>query len=141
MRPIRNDSRFECSMKKNYFIAWVHFSHKTEKFQFRKSFFLNWFSVSCNLFCASFLVTPCLVVAVQPCMEWKKKNTFTFSSLEKTSRQKWTCPMEKSDFSSFSFFGFSLVKKLRNFDFNIIEILQYCVWFGLSFIVSVEFWQ
>ena len=32
-------------------------------------FFLNRFSVFCNLFCASFLVTPCLVVAVQPCME------------------------------------------------------------------------
>ena len=32
--------------------------------------------VSYNLFCASFLVTPCLVVAVQLCMEWtpiKKK--------------------------------------------------------------------
>ena len=27
-------------------------------------FFLNRFCVSCNLFCASFLVTPCLVVAV-----------------------------------------------------------------------------
>ena len=26
-------------------------------------------SVSCNLYCASFLITPCLVVAVQPCME------------------------------------------------------------------------
>ena len=39
-------------------------------------FFLNRFSVSCNLFSASFLVTPCLVVAVQPFMEWipiKKK--------------------------------------------------------------------
>ena len=31
--------------------------------------FLNRFSVPCNLFCASFLVTPCLVVAVQPCMQ------------------------------------------------------------------------
>ena len=29
---------------------------------------LNRFSVSCNLFC-TFLVTPCLLVAVQPCME------------------------------------------------------------------------
>ena len=32
-------------------------------------FFLSRFSVSCNLFCASFLVTPCLAVAAQPCME------------------------------------------------------------------------
>ena len=32
-------------------------------------FFLNRFSVSCNLFCACFLVTPCLVLAVQLCME------------------------------------------------------------------------
>ena len=31
-------------------------------------FFLNRFSVSCDSFCTSFLVTPCLVVAVQPCM-------------------------------------------------------------------------
>ena len=31
-------------------------------------FFVNRFSVSCNLFCAFFLVTPCLVVAVQPCI-------------------------------------------------------------------------
>ena len=33
-------------------------------------------SVSCNLFRASVLATPCLVVAVQPCMKWipiKKK--------------------------------------------------------------------
>ena len=33
--------------------------------------------LSCNIFCASLLVTPCLVVAVQPYMEWisiKKKN-------------------------------------------------------------------
>ena len=40
-------------------------------------FFLNRFSVPCNIFCASFLVTPCLVVAVKPCMEWipiKTKN-------------------------------------------------------------------
>ena len=35
---------------------------------FNCRFFLNRFSVSCNLFYA-FLVTPCLVVAVQPCME------------------------------------------------------------------------
>ena len=41
---------------------------------FNCRFFLNGFPVCCNLF----LVTPCLVVAVQPCMEWipiKKKNT------------------------------------------------------------------
>ena len=37
---------------------------------FNCRFFLNIFSVCWNLFCASFLVTPCLVVAVQPCMEW-----------------------------------------------------------------------
>ena len=42
-------------------------------------FFLHRFSVACNLFCAFFIVavvTPCLVVTVQPCMEWipiKKK--------------------------------------------------------------------
>ena len=36
---------------------------------FNCRFFLNRFSVCCNLFCTSFLVTPCLVAAVQPCME------------------------------------------------------------------------
>ena len=30
----------------------------------------NRFPVSCNLFVLLFLVTPCLVVAVQPCREW-----------------------------------------------------------------------
>ena len=38
------------------------------KFRINCRFFLNRFSVSCNPFCASFLVTPCHVVAVQPCM-------------------------------------------------------------------------
>ena len=33
-------------------------------------FFLNGFAVCFNLFVLLFLVTPCLVVAVQPCMEW-----------------------------------------------------------------------
>ena len=32
-------------------------------------FFLNRFPVCCNLFVLLFLVPPCLVVAVQPCME------------------------------------------------------------------------
>ena len=27
-------------------------------------------TVCCNLFCASFIETPCLIVAVQPCIEW-----------------------------------------------------------------------
>ena len=41
-------------------------------------FFLNRFPVCSNLFVLLFLVTPCPVVAVQPCMEWipmKKKST------------------------------------------------------------------
>ena len=36
---------------------------------FKSRFFLNRFSVSCNPFCAFFLVTLCLIVAVQPCMK------------------------------------------------------------------------
>ena len=39
-------------------------------------FFLNRFPVCCNLFVLVFLLTPCLVVTVQPCMGWipiKKK--------------------------------------------------------------------
>ena len=53
-------------------------------------FFINRFPVCLNLFVFRFLVTTCLVVAVQPCMEWipikKKKSNiansmmvFTFS--------------------------------------------------------------
>ena len=41
------------------------------------SFFLNRYPVCFNLFVLPFLVTPCLVMAVQPCMEWipiKKNN-------------------------------------------------------------------
>ena len=49
-------------------------------------FFLNRFSVSCNPFYASFLVTPCLVVAGQPCMAWipikKKKKDQNSQPLE-----------------------------------------------------------
>ena len=44
-------------------------------------FFLNNFPVCFNLFVLLFLVTPCLVVAVQFCMEWipiKKKSTKEF---------------------------------------------------------------
>ena len=36
----------------------------------KKPFFLNWFFVCFNLFVLLFVVTPCLVVAVQSCMEW-----------------------------------------------------------------------
>ena len=50
-------------------------------------FFLNRFPVCLNLFLFLFLVTPCLVVAVQPCMEWipikKKKTTVKLNSLLK----------------------------------------------------------
>ena len=44
-----------------------------------KDVFLNRFPVCFNLFVLLFLETPCLVVAVQPCMEWtsiKKKRSF-----------------------------------------------------------------
>ena len=44
-------------------------------------FFLNRFPVCFNLFVLLFLVTSCLVVAVQPCMEWisikKSSNKYT----------------------------------------------------------------
>ena len=55
-------------------------------------FFLNRCSVSCNLFCASFLVAPCLVVAVQPSMVWipiKKKNFYSTIVLGFVFRQDW----------------------------------------------------
>ena len=37
---------------------------------FNYRFFLNKFPACFNLFVFCFLVTPCLVVAVQPCIEW-----------------------------------------------------------------------
>ena len=37
---------------------------------FHCRFLLNRLSVCCNLFVLHFLVIPCLIVAVQPCMEW-----------------------------------------------------------------------
>ena len=48
---------------------------------FNCRFFLNRFPVCCNLLVALFLVTTCLVVAVQPCMELipiKKKNNLKY---------------------------------------------------------------
>ena len=40
------------------------------KTSFNCKFFLNRFPVFFNYFVLLFLVTPCLIVAVQPCMEW-----------------------------------------------------------------------
>ena len=40
------------------------------KTSFNCRFFLNRFPVFFNYFVLLFLVTPCLIVAVQPCMEW-----------------------------------------------------------------------
>ena len=49
---------------------------------FNHRFFLNRFPVCFNVFVLLFLVTLCLIVAVQPCMEWipikKKSIYFTF---------------------------------------------------------------
>ena len=50
---------------------------------FNCRFFLNIFPICCNLFVLLFLVTPCLIVAVQPCMEWitiKKSGVHIISS-------------------------------------------------------------
>ena len=63
-----------------------------------------------------------------------------------------------SDFASFPLFGFTLVMKLKNFDFEnhwntLVSFdikksdvrfkyaMSSSVWFGLSFVVSVEIWQ
>ena len=48
----------------------------TLEFSAYRMFFFDLWSVSCNIFCFFFLVTPWLVVAVQPCIGWipiKKK--------------------------------------------------------------------
>ena len=44
------------------------FKFRINRHSFNCRFFLNRFPVSRNPFCASFLVTSCLIVAVQPCM-------------------------------------------------------------------------
>ena len=53
-------------------------------------FFLNRSSVSCNLFCASFLATPCLIVAASPCMEWIpiKKKSITSENVSSEAQVK-----------------------------------------------------
>ena len=53
---------FSVKVTKSYFKDWCLMNSQSKLNEL--------FSVSCNLFCASFLVTPCLVVAVQtvqPC--------------------------------------------------------------------------
>ena len=66
-------------------------------------------------------------------------------------------PWEMADFVSFPLSGFTLVIKLRNFDFEshwntsiffdkkfdvrFDYVLPNSVWFGLSFVVWVEIWQ
>ena len=45
------------------------FKSRINRHPFNCMFFLNRFRVSCNPFCASFLVSPCLVVAVQSSIE------------------------------------------------------------------------
>ena len=64
-------------------------------------FFLNWFPVCSNLFVLLFLLTPCLIVALQPCMEWipiKKKSLnsgwisiYCYCSLSKSSECCFQC--------------------------------------------------
>ena len=59
--------------------------------QFNWTFFLNRFPICYNLVVLLFLVTPCLLVAVQPCMEWiiiKKKQPLTDFSGQSLLR-KW----------------------------------------------------
>ena len=54
-------------------------------------FFLNRFPVCCNLFVLVFLLTPCLVVTVQPCMEWVpiKKNCLILRLYLKVCMTPW----------------------------------------------------
>ena len=45
------------------------FKSRISRLSFNCRFFLNRFSVCFNLFVLPFLVTPCLIVAIQPCVE------------------------------------------------------------------------
>ena len=85
---MKNNVRFEYVPWKNVcfcfiFIVWVQFSHKTEKFRFRKS--LKYFNI------------------------FDKKDMV--SDLNMSHRRM-------SDFVSFPLFAFTLVTKVRNFDFE-----------------------
>ena len=57
--------------------------------------------MSCNLFCVSFLVTPCLVVALQPCMGWipikKKIKYFNKISLASEYYYKLICNVKQTN--------------------------------------------
>ena len=63
-------------------------------------FFLSRFPVFFNLYVLLFLVTPCLVVAIQSCMEWipiKTKNKKNITFIAKTVSKKigaWICSMK-----------------------------------------------
>ena len=127
--PMKSNVRFEYVRWKTVWfcfisIVWVQFSLKTEKFKFWKS--LKYFN--------NFLT--------------KKYTTSDLNMFHEKS----------SDFVSFPLFGFALVIKLRDFDFesywntffffwikkNDVRfdyVLSNSVWFGLSFVVWVEFWH
>ena len=75
----------------------------------------NLYPVFCNLCCASFLVTPCLVLAVQPCMEWipiKKKRKRKKTGTWKRKRKKFYCK-RKITFFYLHFPSIAILKKLK----------------------------
>ena len=82
-------------------------------------FFLNRYPVCFNLFVLTFLVTPCLLVAVRPCMEWisirkrKKKISYWVSICDVPCREEISANyivallIFKTEMYAFLFFIFS----------------------------------
>ena len=79
-------------------LEWFPLTYDLSGFQsrinrhFNCRFFLNRFLVCCNIFVLLFLVTSCLVVAVQPCMEWIPMFFLMFycqSSISEACSSKW----------------------------------------------------
>ena len=73
-KDIYVNSSFPCTARlwNSLSIECFPLTYDLSSFKFRRffsRFFLNRFPVCFNLFVLLFLVTPCLVVAVQPCME------------------------------------------------------------------------
>ena len=124
------------SLTIEYFPLTYDLNHFKSRINRHLRFFLNIFSVCLNLFVILFLVTPCLVVAVRPCMEWisiLKKALTAFTVL-------WNCLKDYLCYKTILSHKIALDVQLMNFFIwrkNNISFLRYrdfCV-----FVKSTDF--
>ena len=112
------------SLTIEYFPLTYDLNHFKSRINRHLRFFLNIFSVCLNLFVILFLVTPCLVVAVRPCMEWipiLKKALTAFTVL-------WNCLKDYLCYKTILSHKIALDVQLMNFFIwrkNNISFLRY----------------